>query len=68
MKSLIYKKTSTFNNGKYGRVQIYILGICIYSHEYPEDIEEKPRHIGFIQYPNEAPGYVEDDDYYPEEF
>lgn len=68
MKSLIFKHTSTTNNGKTGRVAIYVLGVCIYSHEYPEETEPRPRRIGFIQYPNDAPGYIEDEDYYPEEF
>lgn len=71
MKSLIRKYTSISEDGKTGRMAIYILGICIYSHEYPEDIQEKPRRIGFVQYPNEAPGYIDEDweeEYYPEEF
>lgn len=66
MKSLILKRTERNYKIRAERVAIYVLGLCIYMHEYPMDTETKPRSIGFIQHPSSA-GDVEDEDYYPEE-
>lgn len=35
----------------------------VYERVRPHYGEERHRHIGFISYPNDAPGYIEDDDY-----
>lgn len=67
MKSLIYKKTERNYKIRAERVIIYVLGLCIYIHEYPMDAEEKRRNIGFNQFPSSAPTEIEDEDYYPDE-
>ena len=60
-KSLILKETTIADNKE--RTRIKVFGICIYERVRPHYIEERHRHIGFISYPNDAPGYIEDDDY-----
>lgn len=67
MKPIIHKRTERHKSGDAERIVIYFLGICIYIHEYPIDRDTKPRNVGFIQYPSNAPTEVEDEDYYPEE-
>lgn len=59
MKSVIFKKFSTI--GKIERMQIFVLGICIYSEEWPQE-DLKPRKVGFNQFNNDAPGFIDDED------
>lgn len=67
MKSLIHKRTERNYKIRAERVAIYVLGICIYMHEYPmDDSSPRSRNVGFIQFPSGA-GDVEDEDYFPEE-
>lgn len=61
MKSLIHKRTERNYKIRAERVVIYILGLCIYIHEYPMEVEGHPRHIGFNQFPSTAPGDIEDE-------
>lgn len=65
MKPLIHKRTERNYKIKAERVVIYILGICIYIHEYPIDSEQRLRNVGFIQYPSNS-GEIEEE-YFPEE-
>lgn len=66
MKSLIHKRTERNYKIRAERVAIYVLGLCIYMHEYPMYESPRSRSIGFVQYPSGA-GDVEDEDYFPEE-
>lgn len=69
MKSLVYKLTERHPNGEIERTSTYILGVCVYRHQYPvEPYEKKPRNVGFIQYPSDAPTSSPDEDYYPDEY
>ena len=66
MKPIIFKH-HTKTGGVYRRA-IYLFGICVYAWEYPENTDaERHRAIGFTSFPNDAPGYIEDDDYYSED-
>lgn len=60
-KSLIMKETTIADNKE--RTRIKVFGICVYERVKPHYGEERHRHIGFISYPNDAPGYIEDVDY-----
>lgn len=42
-------------------MQIFVLGICIYSEEWPQE-DLKPRKVGFNQFNNDAPGFIDDED------
>lgn len=66
MKPLIFKQTTT--DKKIQRTSFYVFGICIYSEEVPVESEAPRRQIGFNVFPQYAPEYVEDEDYYPDEY
>lgn len=65
MKPLIFKQITT--DKRIQRSSIYVFGICIYSEESTIEPESPRRQIGFNVFPQYAPEYVEDEDYYPEE-
>ncbi len=65
MKAIIYKKNT--KEGKVYRTALYLLGVCVYVEEYPETEPTRPKPVGFIQFPSDAPTEVEDEDYFDEE-
>jgi hypothetical protein len=65
MKSLIFKETTTNKNTE--TTKVYFCGICIYCEQYPTDEDKNRRPIGFVQYPNDAPGFIEDEDWFDED-
>lgn len=65
MKAIIYKQ-NTKDKGVQ-REALYFLGICIYVREYPVYKPTPQRPIGFVQFPTEAPSWVEDEEYYDED-
>lgn len=65
IKSIILKQHTISDNIE--RTAIYFCGIRIYMCERPSETESKPRQIGFVQYPSDAPGFVDDEDYWEDE-
>lgn len=65
MKSLIFKQIT--HSGHIERTAIYLFGLCVYSREEPYEPDAPRRQIGFCAFPQYAPEWVEDEDYYPEE-
>lgn len=66
MKSLIFKQIT--HSGHIERTAIYLFGLCVYSREEPYEPDAPRRQIGFCAFPQYAPEWVEDEDYYPEEY
>lgn len=70
MITIILKRHSV-NNGVH-RMEIRVFGLCVYATERPLRRASAQRPIGFVQFPNDAPGFIDDDEdvweYYPEEF
>ncbi len=65
MKAIIYKQNT--KQGKVYRTALYLLGVCVYVEEYPDEGQPRPKPIGFTQFPSAAPTEVEDEDYYEDE-
>lgn len=65
MKAIIFKRHTI--SGNIHRTAIYVFGICIYQTERPMRGESTPRTVGFVQFPNDAPGFIDDEDYFTDE-
>lgn len=65
MKAIIYRKETSEN--RVYRTAIYIFGIRVFVWESPDESERPRKPIGFVQFPNDAPSWIEDEDYFPDE-
>lgn len=64
MRPILYKREAVFDGIK--QVTIRFFGLLIYAKE--SDIDEcERRPVGFVQYPIDAPSYIDDDDYFNDE-
>lgn len=58
----------TVFEGNMQRTTIKIFGIAVYVTTTIDQRPRKPkRPTGFIQFPNDAPGFIDDDDYFEDE-